>query len=186
MKALGEIPLESVRRIRRSEYDRMVLLGMFEDERVELLNGILVEMNPQGAPHVEVVTRLHELFAPALRGRARIRIQGPLAAAGDSEPEPDLAIIPLGDYSSDHPSLALLVIEVSDSSLRKDRGVKAQLYARAAIPEYWIVNLGTRSIEVYRSPTPSGYADVEHHHAGETLHPGAFPDIAVSVADVIP
>lgn len=186
MAELDGIPLENVRRLTRSEYDRMVDLGMFEDERVELLDGILVAMNPQGAPHVETVMRLTELFLPALRGRARVQTQSPLVASDVSEPEPDLALIPPGDYSSEHASTAFLVIEVADSSLRKDRTLKGRLYACAAIPEYWIVDLTSRAIEVYRSPMDGAYTEIQRYPPGTVLRPAAFPDVAVDVAALIP
>ncbi|MBK7973628.1 MAG: Uma2 family endonuclease [Deltaproteobacteria bacterium] len=186
MTDLDGIPLESVRRLRRSEYDRMVDLGMFGDERVDLLDGILVVGHRASPPHAESVCRLSETLMPALRGRARILIRAPFAASEYSEPEPDLALVPVADYSTAHPASSFLVIEVADSSLRKDRALKGRLYARAAIPEYWIVDLTSRAIEVYRSPVDGLYTDTERYSAGMVLLPAAFPDVAVDVAALIP
>ena len=186
MNDLGEIPPESIRRLRRAEYDRMFALGMFEDERVELLDGILVAMNPQGAPHAEVIRRLTELFVPALLGRARVQMQLPVATSEFSEPEPDLALVPVADYSTDHPTAAFVVVEVADSSLGKDRRLKSRLYAQAGIPEYWIVDLRSRSIEVCRAPSGTIYSEVQRFQPGDTLHAAAFPDIQVDVAALIP
>ncbi len=186
MNDLGEIPPESIRRLRRAEYDRMVALGMFADERVELLDGILVAMNPQGAKHVEVILRLTELFVPALAGRARVQTHSPLVTSSLSEPESDVALIPVADYSREHATSAFLVIEVADTSLRKDRVLKGRLYAQAGIPEYWIIDLRSRSIEVRRSPRGASYAEVQHFQPGDTLHPATFPDIQVDVAALIP
>src|SRR6188474_2518366 len=136
-----------VRSLKRSEYDRMIELGLFDEERVELLQGVLVKMSPQLAPHASTVSRLTELLVLRLAGRLGVRIQLPLALSDDSEPEPDVAVVALGNYDAQHPATALLVIEIADSSLQKDRA-KAAVYAAAGIREYWIVNLSARSIEV--------------------------------------
>src|SRR5450631_913480 len=117
--------LESVRPLHRREYDRLVELGSFDEERIELLRGMLVGMSPQGAEHADVVHRLAALLARGFGDRAVVRTHSPLALGEDSEPEPDVAVLAPGDYSREHPSTALLVIEVSDTSLRKDRAIKA-------------------------------------------------------------
>ena len=180
---LGSEPL---RPLRRCEYDRLVELGYFDDEKVELLGGVLVAVSPQGAGHGHAIGQLTVLFVRAVGDRALVRIQTPLAAADDSEPEPDLAIIPKQDYSHEHPSRALLVVEVAQSSLRKDRMLKTALYARAEVPEYWIVNLAERVVEVYRDPQGDRYSSMSTHPAGETLRPVSFPDIEIPIADVLP
>src|SRR5258705_7967248 len=117
------------RPLRRVEYDKLVELGVFEGERIELLEGRLVYMTPPGPPHASTVDKLMELFFRGLGDRARIRVQSPFAALETSEPQPDLAIVPRADYEREHPSRADLVIEVSDSSLRYDRGPKLPVYA---------------------------------------------------------
>src|SRR5437868_4004558 len=150
-EALSSIEPELVRSIKRSEYDQMVELGMFQDERVELIRGVLVKMSPRLAPHASTVQKLTQLLMMQLQGRFSLRVQSPLALSEDSEPEPDVAVVALGDYDTEHPSTALLVIEVSDTTLKKDRG-KAAVYARAGIGEYWIVNVNARTVEVYLSP----------------------------------
>jgi Uma2 family endonuclease len=177
---------ERVRPLRRDEYDRLVALGCFEDERIELLGGALVEMSPQGAPHAYVVSRLAKLVTRTIGDRAEVRSQLPLGATADSEPEPDLALVPNDDYSREHPTRAFLVVEVADSSLRKDRRIKAALYAQVGIPEYWIVNLDARAVEVYRQPAGGAYASVTTHGAGEVLRPQAFDDIEVPVDAILP
>src|SRR5262245_36998247 len=104
---------QGLRPITRAEYDRMIDLGIFdEDERIELLHGMLVAMSPQGQRHAYVIRVLTELLVPALLGRAQVRIQLPLAASDDSEPEPDVSVVPVGDYLDDHPQGAHLVVEV--------------------------------------------------------------------------
>jgi Uma2 family endonuclease len=175
---------ERARPLKRTEYDRLVALGAFEDERVELLHGVLVDMSPNDPAHVSPIDRLNAILTPALLGGAIVRVQSPLVAHDESEPEPDVAVVPLGDYRSQHPAVALLVIEVALSSLNKDRNVKAPLYAASAFPEYWIVNAAEKLIEVYRRPEQGSYAHVSRHAPGETLRPEAFADLAVRVADV--
>jgi hypothetical protein len=107
---LQDIAPDGIRRLTRAEYDRMIEMGLFEDERVELLHGVLVTMSPIGAPHASVVDRLNAILVLATHGRALVRVQNPFAASDDSEPEPDLALVPMGDYDDEHPQRALLVI----------------------------------------------------------------------------
>lgn len=182
--------LESRRPLRRREYDHLVQLGAFDDERLELIDGVLVAMSPQGAEHADLVSTLAQILTIALGRRAKVRAHSPLALSDESEPEPDVAVVPPGDYTRDHPKTALLVVEVADSSLRKDHVLKVPLYAAAGISEYWIVNLVDRVVEVHRAPEPMAarYADVSTHgpHAGgEPLRLLAFPDVAVEVGDLI-
>jgi Uma2 family endonuclease len=142
-------------------------------------------MSPQYAPHASTVDRLTELLMMRLHGRFRMRFQAPLALSDDSEPEPDAAVVPLGNYDTEHPTTAFLVIEVADSSLKQDRA-KAAVYARAAIGEYWIVNLNARTVEVYASPDGDRYAEVRTVREGATLRPIAFPDVEIEVAEILP
>ena len=121
----------------------------------------------------------------ALVGRARVRIQQSIIAAGESEPEPDVAVVPLADYSREHPASAHLIIEVAHSSLRKDRLIKAPLYARSGFREYWLVNVPAKVVEVHRGPSPDGWASITRHAAPETLHPEAFPDVSVPIAAIL-
>lgn len=183
--ALLAIEPELFRPLKRSEYDRMVELGLFQDERVELLRGVLVKMSPQYAPHASTVQKLNRLLMKQLQESFDLRIQAPLALSDDSEPEPDIAVVPLGDYEIEHPRTALLVIEVSDSSLRQDRR-KAAVYASAGIGEYWIVNLGARAVEIYSSPDGDRYAEVRTLREGDVLRPAALPDLAIEVAEILP
>ncbi len=175
-----------VRPLLRSEYDRLVDLGCFQDEKLELLDGTLVAMSPQGAAHAYAVRKLNMLITQAIGPRALVQLQSPLAVGDVSEPEPDLALVPNLDYSRAHPTRAFLVVEVAESSLSKDRLLKAAVYARAGIPEYWIVNLAERRIEVHRSPGSAGYAIVTTHGTTDILRPEAFADIEVAVASVLP
>jgi Uma2 family endonuclease len=183
---LAELAPERVRPLRRREYERLVELGCFEDEKVELLQGLIVAMSPVGTGHAYSVQQLNMLLVPAVLGRAIVRVQSSFALSDDSEPEPDLVIVPLEDYSREHPSRALLAIEVAESSLRKDRRIKGRLYAGADIEEYWIVDVNNRVIEVYRASRDGAYSQVSKHGPGEIIRPEAFPDVEVPVADVVP
>jgi Uma2 family endonuclease len=182
-----DIAPDGIRRLRRSEYDQMVEAGIIaENEKVELLEGILVTMSPEGPAHAEVVSRLIHLFVTAVGARAQVRAANPLAATEDSEPEPDLALVPPGVYWSEHPTKTFLVIEVAHTSLRKDRGLKRRVYARAGVPEYWVINLKDRVIDVFTRPTGEDYGEVQRAQPGEILKPTAFPDVTVPVADLLP
>jgi Uma2 family endonuclease len=163
----------------------MVELGLFQDERVELIRGVLVKLSPQLAPHASTVQKLTQLLITRLQGRFTLRIQLPLALSDDSELEPDAAVVALGDYEAEHPSTALLIIEVSDTTLKKDRA-KAAVYASAGIGEYWIVNLGARTVELYSSPDGDRYAEVRTLRAGDALRPAALVDVAIAVAEILP
>lgn len=177
--------LDSLRPLRRREYDRLVGLGAFADERIELLAGVLVAMSPQGAEHAEIAAYLAERLAVALAGRARVRAHSPLSLSDESEPEPDVAVVPSGDYSRGHPTSALLVIEVADSSLRKDRELKTELYAEASVPEYWVVDLVSRCVHVHRAPTGTRYEGVSTLSPGVVLRPVAFPEIAIDIREML-
>ncbi|MEM9492519.1 MAG: Uma2 family endonuclease, partial [Myxococcota bacterium] len=139
-----------------------------------------------------VIRLLGRRLTLALGERALVQVQCPLAVSDHSEPEPDLAVLaPAADgYASGHPETALLVIEVAESSLATDRDIKADLYAEAAVPEYWIVDLSRGLAEarvaVFAEPGPDGYARVTYHGRDETLCPRAFPDIAVALAEFLP
>jgi len=185
VSAPSPLLIESLRPLRRHEYDRLVELGAFDDERLELLAGVLVTMSPQGAEHVEVTACLMERLVLALAGRARVRPQLPLSLSDHSEPEPDLAVVQLGDYSHVHPASALLIVEVADASLRMDRDLKAELYAAAGIPEYWLVDLVGRVVHVYRAAVGRRYTEVSSHAPGATLRPTAFPDVTIAVRSLI-
>ena len=176
---------ELVRPLKRAEYDRLIELGLFDDERVELLRGVLVKMSPQRAPHASTVQKLTQLLIAWSQGKLSVRSQLPLALSDDTEPEPDVAVVPSGDYEVEHPRTALLIIEVSDTTLKKDRA-KAAMYASAGVGEYWIVNLAARTVEVHVSPDGDRYGEVRTLRAGDTLRPPALPDLAVAVTDILP
>jgi Uma2 family endonuclease len=176
---------EGTRPLRRVEYDKLVALGVFEDERIELLRGALVPMSPIGPPHSATIDRLTRILVVALLDRATVRVQNPFAALDDSEPEPDVNVVPVGDYDSDHPERALVLIEVAESSLARDRGIKLQIYAENGVPEYWVVNLVNRRIEVYSNPSSAGYETIRHLERGQSIRLVSFPDVEIQVSDVL-
>jgi len=172
------------RRMTRAEYDRLVELGFYQDERVELIHGIVVRMAPIGPLHSEVIDRLNLLLIRALGDRARVRVQNPTLADDESEPQPDFAIVPLKSYAKGHPAEAYFVIEVADSSLGYDRKTKAPLYAASGVPEYWIVDVKGKAIEVYSAPSAGLYAEMRRVELDGTMSPAAFPDFVVGVASL--
>ena len=145
-------------------------------------------MTAQGSRHAAIVDRAGEVLRGVFGDGCRVRMQCPLAMGDDSEPEPDLAVVPgrALDYVDAHPTTALLVVEVSDDSLRRDRTVKQRLYARHGIPEYWIIALPEERVEVYREPSDAGYRTVFMRRAGETLTPLARPAETIAVSDLLP
>lgn len=175
-----------IRPLRRSEYDRLVELGAFRDEKVELIHGVLVPMSPQGNAHAFVIELLTDILQGALHGLARVRVQCPLALGEFEEPEPDLAVVPRVDWRDDHPSTASLVVEVAVTSLADDRDVKGPLYAAAGIPEYWLVDVEAEAVVVHRGPLADQWTEVIRHDRNATIAPVAFPALAVPVAALFP
>ncbi len=163
----------------------MVKEGFFGDERVELVEGVIIEMSPHGAPHAATVQRLTSKLVSLLIGRAEVRIQLPLAVSDESLPEPDVAVVAPGDYDKGHPTASSLVVEVADSSLNKDRLVKAGLYARAGVPEYWIADVASAVIEVHWEPVAGRYTRITPARAEDMIRLRAFPDIEIRVADIL-
>jgi Uma2 family endonuclease len=141
----------------------MVAVGLLhEDEHVQLIEGEILEITPQYPPHAATIQLLTRVLMQVFGPDAGVRPQLPLALSDDSEPEPDLAVV-AGDarsYLKVHPTTALLLVEVADSSLAFDRRRKGRIYAAAAIPEYWIVNLAERALEVHRRPQGAGAGDL--------------------------
>src|SRR5262245_54823429 len=160
MQGLDVLSHARPRRIQRTEYERLVEQGLFEDERVELIQGIVVEMSPIGPRHSDPIDVLNRLFVMGVGARAVVRVQQPFAASDDSEPEPDLALVAPGCYRDRHPDRALLIIEVAETSLDHDRETKCPLYASSGVPEYWIIDVNARIVEVYDTPNADRYARV--------------------------
>lgn len=172
------------------DYHRMLAAGILtEDDRVELIKGEIIAMAPVGPHHAYSVKGLNNLLAEGLGERAVVGIQDPITVGEYAEPQPDVSVArpPRTRYTEAHPTPAdlLLVIEVSDTTILYDRETKVPLYARAGIPEVWIVDLEARRIEAYREPTPNGYHILRYFYPGETIAPSAFPDVTLPVDEVL-
>lgn len=178
------------RRFSVAEYRRMVHAGILkEDDRVELIEGEIVEMVPIGPRHAVCVDRLSQALQRRLADRAIVRTQGPVSLGPYSEPQPDLALFrpPLARYTESHPGPhdLFLVIEIAESSVEEDRTRKIPMYARAGVREAWLVDLSAQAVEAFRTPTPNGYASVRTFGRGDVLTPEAFPDIALPVDEIL-
>jgi len=179
------------RRFSVDEYERMGEAGILgEDDRVELLDGEIVEMTPIGSRHAATVNRLNALFAGRLGNLAQIGIQNPIRLDDLSEPQPDLVLLrPRSDFyaaSLPTPEDILLLVEVADSSLRVDRQVKIPLYARAGIVEIWLIDLEQSRALVHRDPSEEGYGVVTEVQPDESLATLAFPEEAFTLKDMLP
>jgi Uma2 family endonuclease len=186
----------SERRLTRAEYEDLVARGVYgSDDRMELLDGRFVMREPQATPHATAirlgVTALRAAFGMGFI----IDVQLPVALDDDSEPEPDLAVVPghPRDYRRAHPTHPVLIVEVAESSLAVDRTLKAALYARARISDYWIVNLVEHVVEVHRAPVPSPatpygwrYASIVRAVLSDTITPLAAPHARIAVANLLP
>lgn len=180
-----------IRRWSHEEYYRLGEMGFFDEERVELLDGRIWKLPPQKTPHFTAVRRTTETLEELFGSGYEVRPQGPLRLPNGNEPEPDVLVVPgtSSDYLESHPIVtdSFLLVEVSDSTLAKDRGTKLIDYARAGIEEYWIVNLVHRQLEVYRQPTPEGiYMDFRNYQLGDSVAPLNALGKTVAVADLLP
>ncbi len=158
------------RRFTRAEFYKMAEAGLFDRQRVELLGGEIVALSPRNNPHAWAITAITRCLVSNLSPEFAVRCQLPLALNDTTEPEPDFAVVPSSAAGlGDHPSTALLVIEVADTTLRHDRR-KAHLYARAGVNEYWIVHLTNRTVEVHRTPRPDPEAPFAARYAEQSTY----------------
>ena len=178
------------RRFTVDEYLAMEVAGILhEDDRVELMDGVIIVMPPIGDPHEVCTDWLTRLLVPPLIDRAMVRVQGAIRLNNRSAPQPDIAVLrerPLSEVRPYFPQDVYLVIEVADSSLSYDRGAKLARYAAAGVPEVWVVNLRAREVTAYAALSDSEYRAVRIYRAGESISPQAFPDLALAVDDFIP
>ena len=173
-----------------SEYERLIAADILhEDDRVELINGEILEMTPIGSRHAACVIELTEILGEQLHRRAAVSVQNPIQLGEHSQPQPDVVLLRrrTDRYAPALPTAAdiLLVIEVADSSLEYDRTVKLPLYAQAGIPEVWIVNLAENVIEAHTQPEHGAYRHAQRAGHGETLTPTTLPDLRVAVDAVL-
>jgi Uma2 family endonuclease len=184
------------RRWKRVEYERLIETGFFQPgDPIELIGGQLIVAEPQGSNHFTAIQAVEEALRAAFGAGWQVRGQGPVALDEESEPEPDVAVVPgsFRDYAAAHPSRPVLVVEVSESSLALDRHHKGGLYARAGLDDYWIVNLVDPVLEVYRDPVGDAaasfgwrYQSVEVLERGAFVSPLALPGARIRVADLFP
>lgn len=179
------------RRFTVDDYYAMADAGILhEDDRVELIEGEIIEMAAIGSHHAACVDRLTRLLVRQAGEDAVVRVQSPVRLSDLSEPQPDLALLrPRGDfYAARHPLPpdTLLIIEVAHSTLGYDRGVKVPLYARTGIPELWIVNIDDRVVEVYGEPENGRFRKRSEVRSGAVIRPHLLPSVAVAVDDVLP
>lgn len=185
------------RRWTRAEYARLIETGVFHpDERLELIGGELIVRERQGASHSLAIELINEALRAAFGAGWRIRVQLPVALDDESEPEPDFSVVPGTPRQvplDPKPACPALVVEVAESTLAFDRNVKSSLYARARVPDYWIVNLVDRVLEVYREPAaadeaPFGwrYGQIQTLRSGDSVSALALPSTRIAVADLLP
>ena len=185
-----------IRPLKRVEYELLVEKGFFEPgERVELIDGLLMIAEPQSSYHFTAIRLIELALTRAFGDGWDVRTQGPIALDDTSEPEPDVAVVRGGprDFAAAHPAEPVLVVEVSLTSFVIDRKYKSSLYARAGRPEYWILNLVNRELEVRRDPAPSAaapygwdYGTLEVLREGDHVSPLAAPGAVIAVADLLP
>lgn len=173
------------------EYHRMIEAGILTpSDRVELLQGQIVRMSPQLPPHASTTQRTVRYLDRLLAERAYIRMQLPVMLQPNSEPEPDIAIVRFDakEYSDRHPTPndIFWLIEVADTSLKDDRTIKATLYANAGILDYWVLNVNTRQVHVFREPGEDGYAQEAVWDEANLLSAIAFPDIPITLSQLFP
>lgn len=177
----------------KEEYYRLADLGFFDGKRVELIEGEIIEMPAMKSPHITSVMIAGEVLREVFGKNFYIRLQGALDFGKNSQPEPDVAVVKgkIRDYVEAHPKQAVLIIEVADTTLRKDRNSKAKLYARNAIQDYWILNLKNRCLEVYRQPVRDKklgyiYTEIKVVTEDDSIAPLAAPESKIKVADLLP
>jgi Uma2 family endonuclease len=183
------------KRFTRGEYDCIALTGIFEGQRVELVEGEILCMSPIGSYHNAVVTACDMTLADLFKKAFHVRTQCSFVVPVETELEPDIAVVPgrWRDYLHKNPDVAALIIEVADSSLEYDTTLKASLYARAGILDYWVIDLKQSVIIVHRSPCAMpdrplhfGYSDMKTYQAHETIFPLALPETAIPVSELVP
>jgi len=169
------------------EYDRMVRVGVFgPEDRLELIEGEIVEMSPIGNRHAACVTTLVELLTTRVGPRAIVWPQNPVTILPRSKPQPDVALVRRRSYLEAHPTVddVMLLIEVGDTSLAMGRGVKLGVCARAGVSEYWVIDTTTETIETFGAPERGGYRDTRRIERDGIVAPAAFPDVRIRPAEL--
>ena len=190
-KEAGLPPWLARRLITVADYYKMAEAGILSpDDRLELIEGQIIEMPPIGSEHGGRVNKLNRLLVTVLGSRAILSVQNAVRLSDILEPVPDFAVLRprQDDYTASHPTApdVLLLIEVADSSLKYDRGVKARLYARHGVPEFWIVDVRARRVSIYRTPEGDSYKSITQLAGLETLTIEALPGIELNTNDIFP
>ena len=173
----------------REQFEAAAAKGAFDDDpRIELLDGHILSVPVQSPRHVTAIQKAAALLTPLFQPSFHVRTQAPFSLDGISSPEPNVAVVPgpVEEYASEHPARTVLLVEVSDATLAKDRGPKLRAYARNGVPEYWIVNLPDAQIEVHREPRGETYASRQVFRAGQSIAALDRPDAVIAVADLLP
>ena len=169
------------------DYHRMAKAGLLDaTDRVELIEGEMIDMAPIGSRHAFIVNRMSQAFSAGVGGRCLVSTQNPVRLGVRSEPQPDIALLKGGNYMDDLPTAAdvLLIVEVSDATLEYDRDVKLALYARHGIPEVWLVDVNARELTVCHEPAEYRYRLIRKPAAAEAITPAAVAGVAIALADV--
>jgi Uma2 family endonuclease len=187
--ATRETPVQ-IHRFNVEAYHRLIEAGVLhEDDKVELIEGRIIDKPPIGSQHAACVNRLNNLLTQMLQGKAIVSVQDPIRLDQHSEPEPDIALLKHREdfYADRLPQAeeALLVIEVANTSLEYDREAKVPTYAKAGIQETWLVNLLENCIEVYQSPSAEGYEMRRIARHDSSLSPQAFPDLRITANEIL-
>ncbi|MEM8778148.1 MAG: Uma2 family endonuclease [Cyanobacteria bacterium P01_G01_bin.49] len=168
-------------------YHQMIDTGLLVNRRVELIDGLIVEMSPEGTEHTYFSENLAKKLREITQNRAHVRDNKPITLS-DSEPEPDIAVVrlPRSQYLKHHPYAEniLLLVEVSKSTLSYDTSVKKKLYAQENISEYWVIDVNRRKLIVYRFPSSNDYQQKTEWLLGTTISPLAFPDLEIKISDI--
>lgn len=181
----------NARLISVGEYDQMIAHGILTaEDKVELLNGVIIEKMPKGIKHAALNDLISNLFRERLGNKAIVRNQNPVVLNDFSEPEPDIALVkpPLKTYFERHPTPEdiFLIVEISDTTLGRDRFAKGLAYAKAGIRQYLVINIQDQTIEDYREPAEDGYQSKQTHHTGQSFKLVAFPEFEIKVEEILP
>ena len=173
-----------------AEYNRMGEAGILqEDDRVELIEGEIIEMSPIGRRHAACVGRLTDIFSKLLAERAIVWVQNPVVLNDYAEPQPDVALLrrreDFYERSLPAPGDVLLIVEVADTTLEYDRQIKVPLYARAGISEVWVVNVMDEQVEVYTRPAEGVYQDVSQYGRGEAINSADALNLTLTVDEIL-
>jgi Uma2 family endonuclease len=169
------------------EFHRMAAAGLLDEtDRVELIEGEMIDMAPIGSKHAFIVNRISQMFSALVGGQCLVSTQNPVRLGERSEPQPDIALLRGGNYMQALPTAAdvLLIVEVSDSTLEYDRDIKLGLYARHGIPEVWLLDVNAGELVLYREPAAGQYRLMRKPLADEPLSPAALPAVSLSLAQI--